>query len=59
MPNKNTLALIATGFIAFGFFISGILNILDYFIVKALLLLAFGVLALYLLIVILKPSKTS
>lgn len=35
--NKNSIALLMVTAIAFGFFFSGLLDILDYFIVKALL----------------------
>lgn len=59
MPNKNTLVLLGSGLIALGFFVSGILDILDYFIVKALLFLAFGALAIYLFIAVTRSSKSN
>ncbi|WP_299367569.1 hypothetical protein [Winogradskyella sp.] len=42
--NRNSLALTIVGIIGVGFFIAGLLKILDYFIVKALLFGSFGVL---------------
>lgn len=47
--NKDTLILIYTGIIVAGFFIAGIFNILDYFIVKALLFIGYLVLFIYLI----------
>ena len=43
----NKLALFFTAVIVLGFFISGIFDILDYFIVAALLFIGFGLLAGY------------
>ncbi len=57
MPNKNTLALIATGILTLSFFVAGLLNVLDYFIVKALLFLGLGVWVTYVCIVVLKSSE--
>ncbi|MCD2259965.1 hypothetical protein [Psychroserpens luteolus] len=57
MPNRNTLTLVFSGLIAAGFFISGILDILDYLIVKAILFAAFVLLAVHLTIIILKDSE--
>ena len=42
--NTNTLALCFAGLIVIGFFIAGLLNILDYFIVKALMFSGFALL---------------
>lgn len=47
--NKDTLTLIYTGIIVAGFFIAGIFNVLDYFIVKAILFLGYLVLFIYLI----------
>lgn len=47
--NKDTLILIYTGIIVAGFFIAGIFNVLDYFIVKALLFIGYLVLFIYLI----------
>ncbi len=45
--DNNSLALIGTGFVTFAFFFCGLLDILNLFIVKALLILAFcGVVAI-------------
>lgn len=44
--NRNSLALMVVAIISIGFFISGLIEILDYFIVKALLFVSFGVLVL-------------
>lgn len=35
--NKNTIALILVATITIGFFVAGLLEVLDYFIIKALL----------------------
>ncbi|WP_111683954.1 hypothetical protein [Winogradskyella tangerina] len=42
--NKNSLALITVAVLSIGFFISGLMQILDYFIVKVLLFGSFGIL---------------
>jgi hypothetical protein len=42
--SKNTLALTYTGILFFGFFLSGLFDVLNYFIIKALLFLGFSVL---------------
>lgn len=44
--NKNTIALLIAGVIAIGFFVAGLFDVLDYFIVKALLFSSFAVLVL-------------
>ncbi|MBR9915062.1 MAG: hypothetical protein GYB32_09600 [Algicola sp.] len=56
-PTRNTLTLIYSGLIVVGFFIAGVLDILDYLIVKAILFLAFALLAVYLVMIILKDSE--
>lgn len=59
MPfSKNTLALISTGIILFGFFISGIFDVLDYLIVKALLFTAFATLVAILVWIAIKNKQT-
>ena len=40
--NKNSIALLFVAIIAFGFFVAGMFNVLDYFIIKALLFGLFG-----------------
>ena len=40
--NKNSMALLFVSLIAIGFFVGGLFNVLDYFIVKALLFSGFG-----------------
>lgn len=57
MPTRNTLTLIFSGLIVAGFFVSGVLDILDYFIVKAILFASFAALAVYLILIILKDSE--
>ena len=42
--NRNSVALIVVAVLTIGFFISGLLHILDYFIVKALLFVSFSIL---------------
>ena len=44
--NRNSLALIVTGVLGIGFFVAGLLEVLDYFIIKALLFGSFGLLVL-------------
>ncbi|WP_425075863.1 hypothetical protein [Psychroserpens sp. S379A] len=56
--SKNTLALISTGIILFGFFISGIFDVLDYLIVKALLFTAFATLIAILVWIAIKNKQT-
>lgn len=58
MPNRNTIALIASGCIAIGFLIAGLFDILDYFIVKAILFLAFGALAAYIVAIVTKSYES-
>ena len=54
--NKNTLALIYTGILFLGFFLSGIFNILDYIIIKLLLFLGFTLLGLGLIWIVVKEK---
>lgn len=42
--NKNSIALIVACIITIGFFLAGLLDILDYVIVKLLLFLSYGAL---------------
>jgi hypothetical protein len=58
MPNRNTLALVFSGLIVAGFFVSGLLDILDYIIVKAILFTAFVILAVHLVRILLKDVDT-
>lgn len=55
MPfNKNTLALIYTGILLLGFFVSGIFDVLDYFIVKVLLFTGFAALVVVIVLIAIK-----
>ncbi|WP_033961660.1 hypothetical protein [Psychroserpens jangbogonensis] len=56
--SKNTLALIYTGILVLGFFVSGILDVLDYIIVKALLFSGFAFLGAVLVWIAVKESDT-
>ncbi|WCO00602.1 hypothetical protein [Psychroserpens ponticola] len=58
MLSKNNLALICTGVLLFGFFISGIFDILDYIIVKLLLFTGFALLGFILIWIAVKESDT-
>jgi hypothetical protein len=42
--NRNSIALLFVALIAIGFFVAGLFNVLNYFIVKALLFSGFGAL---------------
>ena len=42
--NRNSIALSLVGFVTIGFFIAGLVKVLDYFIIKALLFSGFGLL---------------
>ncbi len=55
--NKNTIALSLTFIIVITFFAAGVLDVLDYFIVKSLLFLAYGILFIYALIYIQSNEK--
>lgn len=54
--SKNTLALIYTAILTFSFFFAGLFGVLDYFIVKALLFIGFGVIVVYIIILLQKQS---
>ncbi len=56
--SKNTLALIYTGILVFGFFISGIFDVLNYLIVKALLFTGFAILGAILVWIAIKDKQT-
>ncbi|WP_299334371.1 hypothetical protein [uncultured Psychroserpens sp.] len=56
-PTRNTLTLVFSGLIVSGFFLSGLLDILDYLIVKAILFSSFALLGIYLILIILKDSE--
>ncbi len=56
--SKNTLALIYTGVLLFGFFISGVFDVLDYIIVKFLLFTGFALLVFILVWIAVKNSNT-
>ncbi|MFK7781078.1 hypothetical protein [Psychroserpens sp.] len=58
MFSKNTLALIYTGILVFGFFISGIFGMLEYIIVKALLFTGFAALVAVLVWIAIKDQQT-
>ncbi|MFT4612629.1 MAG: hypothetical protein ACJA1H_001777 [Glaciecola sp.] len=57
MPTRNTLTLLYSGLIFASFLVFGILDILDYFIVKAILFSSFTLLAFYLICIVLKDAK--
>ena len=57
MPNRNTLTLIYSGLIVFLFFLFGVLDILDYIIVKVLLCTSLAALAFYLMHVYFKKTE--
>ncbi len=57
MPTRNTLTLIFSGLIFASFFVFGLLDILDYLIVKAILFSSFTLLAIYIAIILLKDSE--
>ena len=56
--SKNNLALIYTGVLVFGFFISGLFNVLDFIIVKALLFIWFAALGVILVWIAVKDKQT-
>ncbi|MEM5564406.1 hypothetical protein WNY78_04805 [Psychroserpens sp. AS72] len=58
MPTRNTLTLLSSGLIVLCFLIFGILDILDYVIVKIILFSSFALLAAYLIRIVLKDSET-
>uniref|UniRef100_UPI004048EBC8 hypothetical protein n=1 Tax=Gelidibacter sp. TaxID=2018083 RepID=UPI004048EBC8 len=55
--NKNTIALTFTGIITIGFFVAGLFDVLDYFIVKLLLFISFALLIVYLILMVLKQTS--
>ena len=55
--SKDTLGLIYSAIITFGFFIAGIFDVLNLFMVKALLFLAFFALVIYLVIIVMKDIE--
>ncbi|WP_047547675.1 hypothetical protein [Psychroserpens sp. Hel_I_66] len=58
MPSRNTLTLLSSGLIVVAFLVFGILDILDYVIVKIILFSSFAVLAFYLISIVLKDPET-
>jgi hypothetical protein len=58
MYSKNTLTLLFSALIFIGFLVAGLLNVLDYFIVKAILFSSLGLLAIYLTSIVIKNTKT-
>jgi hypothetical protein len=58
IPSKNTLTLLLSGLIVASFLVFGILDILDYFIVKVILFSSFSLLAFYLISIVLKDTET-
>ncbi len=56
--SKNTLALIYTGILLFGFFFSGLFGVLEYIIVKALLFTGFALLGGVLVWIAIKDTDT-
>ena len=57
IPNRNTLTLVYSGLIVFFFFLFGLLDILDYIIVKVLLFFSLVALAFYLIYVYLRNPE--
>ncbi|MBT8243951.1 hypothetical protein [Winogradskyella sp.] len=55
-PNKNTIALVTATVITLLFFVSGVLGILDYLIIKALLIFLTGCLAIVVSVILFKNS---
>jgi hypothetical protein len=54
--SKNTLALIYTGILVLGFFLSGIFDVLDYIIIKLLLFTGFALLGILLVWIAVKEN---
>lgn len=52
--NRNSLALILIAFVSIGFFVAGLCDVLDYFIMKALLFTIYGALFIVSLLYALK-----
>lgn len=55
--NRNTIALIYTGILTLSFLVFGIIDILDYFIIKMLLFLALGLLILYCIYIVVDKNE--
>lgn len=55
--NKNSLSLSLVALIVLGFFIAGLFEILDYFIIKALLFLSLGALFILALVYAIKNDS--
>lgn len=58
MHSKNTLTLLFSALIFIGYLVAGLLNLLDYFIVKATLFSSLTLLAIYLISIVIKNTKT-
>ena len=54
--NRDTVTLVGVIIVTLGFFVAGLTNILDYYIVKLLLFTGFGVLFLLALVTILNKA---
>ena len=59
MPTKNTLTLLISALIVAGFLVFGVLDILDYFIVKVILFSSFTFLGGYLIFIVLKDADAN
>nr|WP_321244108.1 hypothetical protein [uncultured Psychroserpens sp.] len=59
MPTKNTLTLLFSALIVAGFLVFGVLDILDYFIVKVILFSSFTFLGGYLIFIVLKDADAN
>ncbi|WMI69960.1 hypothetical protein [Mangrovimonas sp. YM274] len=56
--NKNVLSVIFTAVIAAGFFISGLFDILDNFMIKLLLFISFGSFIAYFCVMLLSDKQS-
>lgn len=54
--NKDTISLISVGIITLSFFVAGILDILDYFIFKVLIISGVGILVIITSVLLFKSS---
>lgn len=54
--NKDTISLISVGIITVSFFVAGILDILDYFIFKVLIISGVGILVIITSVLLFKNS---
>ena len=52
LPSKDSFALIYTGIITIGFFVAGVFDVLDYFIVQVLLYIGVSLLFIYLFFIV-------